>query len=164
MLHNPITGEAMDKKKIWQVIVAIFATGEGSGLALMSLKTDSAWFQGLVLSPVHPPFVVFGIVWTALYVLMGSSFVLAILNPKMTKGVHIGYILNIFLGAMWSPAFFLLQSPLAGLLVAAATLVNAAILLRNVRKISREASYMIIPYLVWIAFATYLNAAIIALN
>ncbi|MEA5002947.1 MAG: TspO/MBR family protein, partial [Christensenella sp.] len=137
---------------------------EGSGLALMSLKTDSPWFLGLTLSPVHPPYVVFGIVWTTLYVLMGCSFVISILNPKMTKGVHIGYILNIFLGAMWSPAFFLLKSPLAGLLVAVATLVNAAILLRNVWKVSHEASYMIIPYLVWIAFATYLNAAIIALN
>ncbi len=164
MIHNPYTGEVMDKKKIWQVIVAIFATGEGSGLALMSLQTDSSWFMGLTLSPVHPPYVVFGIVWTTLYVLMGCSFVISILNPKITKSIHIGYILNIFLGAMWSPAFFLLKSPLAGLLVAIATALNALVLLVKVRKISHEASYMILPYLIWILFATYLNAAIIALN
>lgn len=164
MMHNPFTGEAMDKKKIWQVVVAIFATGEGSGLALMSLKTDSPWFMGLTLSPVHPPYVVFGIVWTTLYILMGCSFVISILNPKIAKGIHIGYIINIFLGAMWSPAFFLLKSPLAGLLVAIATVVNAAILFRNTIKISREAAYMMIPYIAWLCFATYLNAAIIALN
>ena len=164
MIHNPFTGEAMDKKKIWQVVVAVFATGEGSGLALMSLNTNSQWFQSLTLSPVHPPYVVFGIVWTTLYILMGCSFVISILNPKMTKGIHIGYILNIFLGAMWSPAFFLLKSPLAGLLVAIATAVNAIILYCNTHKISKEAAYMMIPYFIWILFATYLNAAIIALN
>ncbi|MEG0630404.1 MAG: TspO/MBR family protein [Christensenellaceae bacterium] len=164
MIHDPYTKSEISKKQLWQLIVAVFATGEGSGLALMAMRPQSAWFTQLVLSPVHPPTWLFGLIWTTLYVLMGSSFVISLLHPNVTKSIHIGYIINIFLGALWSPAFFLLENPTLAILLAIGTIINAVILFPKVHKISKEAAFLMIPYIIWLIFATYLNAAVLFLN
>ena len=66
--------------------------------------------------------------------------------------------------AIWSPVFFGLEAPKLGLAVIAALLVSLAATLIAFWRIDRLAGLLLAPYLVWVCYATALNAAIVALN
>jgi translocator protein len=135
--------------------------------SLITYPGVTGWFAGLSKPWFSPPNWVFGPVWTILYILMGISLWLVIRNGWEEK--HIRKAMALFglqLGAnfLWSLLFFGLQSPLGGLidiLVLLALIIGTILSFRN---ISLPASYLLIPYLCWVSFATLVNAAIVILN
>lgn len=126
----------------------------------------NSWYASLTLPPLTPPPWVFGPAWTILYTLIAVSIVVyyRARPPEgrlVTTAVLAFHLLTNFI---WSPLFFGLQRPglaLADILLLDVSLVAVILLFRRA---SRLAAALLAPYLLWVLFATYLNAGIVALN
>ena len=132
-----------------------------------STGSGQAWYAGLVKPALNPPSWVFGPAWTTLYALMGIAAFLVWRNGWERKDVRIAlgvFGIQLFLNAIWSIIFFGLQSP--GWALVDITLLWFAIVwtIAVFYKISKPAAYLLVPYLLWVSFATYLNYAIWTLN
>ena len=133
--------------------------------SIFTASTVSSWYPTLIKPNFSPPGWLFAPVWVLLYFLMGISLYLiwqkrAKDNNKSLIVFGIQLILNVF----WSLLFFGLMSPLYGLIDILFLL--AAIILTIVFsfKISSYAAILLVPYLVWVSFATVLNYSIVSLN
>ena len=124
------------------------------------------WFDALQKPAAMPPGWLFGAAWSVLYVLLGIAIALILAAPKSKPrdaGIAL-FALQLALNFSWSPIFFGLHKAQLALSVIAAMLVlsiGAAIAFAKVRP---AASLLMIPYLAWLCFATYLNFEIVALN
>jgi tryptophan-rich sensory protein len=123
------------------------------------------WFPLLMKPSWNPPSWVFGPVWTTLYVLMGVAIWRAWRagGPAATRLVRL-YFVQLFFNALWSVLFFGLKQPawaLADILVLWVLLVW---LQAGLWRSDRAAGALWVPYVLWVSFATALNAAIVRLN
>lgn len=125
------------------------------------------WYAGLRKPDLAPPNWVFAPVWTILYLLMGISlfFILnvgperrPVREPVVIFGVQLA--LNI----LWSYLFFGMQSPLLGLIGIVALWVMIVLTIVSFFKVSKLAALLLVPYLIWVGFASYLNYALLILN
>ena len=126
-----------------------------------------AWYATLNKPFFAPPNWVFGPVWTLLYFLMGVSFYLVWKQGIKQKRVRIACLLflaQLGFNLIWSPIFFGLQAPLLGLIVIMAMWMLIVMTMKKFYLLSRPAFYLLVPYLLWVSFATLLNAAIVVLN
>lgn len=135
--------------------------------AVITMPAITTWYVGLIKPAFNPPSWIFGPVWTLLYLMIGISFFL-IWNKKTKietkQNAFIVFFIQLFLNAIWSPIFFGLKSPLVALLVIVALWISILLTIINFNKISKLASYLLIPYLLWVSFATVLNFSIWQLN
>lgn len=155
-------------KLIISLALPQLAGGIGS---LFTMNAIPTWYRSLVKPELAPPNWVFGPVWTTLFVLMGIALYLvwkkwAILPWSRTQK---RLALTVFgaqlvLNTLWSIIFFGLQSPGSALieivflwLAIVATIVMFA-------KVSKPAAWLLVPYLLWVSFASYLNFTIWSLN
>jgi len=137
-----------------------------AGLGGLATNTDSAWYRNLELPSWQPPGAAFGPVWAVLYALLARSAYLAWrdLSGSWRTPVLGLYALNGALNLAWTILFFRAHRPvIAGIeiLVLLATILALIILMRPV---SRQASWALVPYALWVAFATALTWAIAAKN
>ncbi len=124
------------------------------------------WYATLEKPFFAPPNWLFGPAWTLLYFLMGISFYL-IWQQKNNRQNIIAkrvFFAQLFLNFIWSPVFFGLRSPLLGLLVIIALWLMIVVTIYKFYPLSKGAAYLLLPYLLWVSFATTLNAAILLLN
>lgn len=147
-----------DKKAL-----ATFLALVGAAAVAGSMAQPDAWYESLVRPALAPPNIVFPIVWTALYVMMA----VAAWRVWKIAGVDAGvkaWGVQLALNALWSPIFFGRHAILAALVVIAALWL--AILVTTVLFFRRDkaAGWLMVPYLAWVSFATYLNAAFLQLN
>jgi len=156
------------RKYIFKLIVSIIAC-QLAGVIGSAFTTPAipTWYAALVKPPFTPPSWLFAPAWITLYVLMGISASLVWrvgLDQKRVRTALILFLVQLVLNALWSVAFFGLQSPLGGIIVI--VLLWAAILLTILRffKISTAAGALLVPYIAWVTFAATLNAYIYALN
>lgn len=132
-----------------------------------SIEAIPNWYTNINKPFFSPPNWIFGPVWTILYLLMGISVYLIWVQNKNRKKVTAAikqFLFQLFLNLIWSPIFFGLRSPLLGLIV---IVIMWAAILQTIRKfypLSKIASYLLVPYLAWVSFATILNASIFILN
>ncbi len=155
-------------KKITQLIVSILGClSVGIVGALFTTPAIPTWYNTLSKPLFSPPSWVFGPAWTMLYIMIGISLYLvwtkkSDANTKQ-NALYI-FFAQLFLNAIWSPIFFGLQSPFIALIII--TLLWATIIINiNVfYKVSKTAALLLIPYLLWVSFATVLNFAIWQLN
>ena len=125
------------------------------------------WYAGLNKPSWQPPAWLFGPVWTLLYVLMGIALYLVWRTGLAAKGVKLAialFLVQLVLNALWSFAFFGAESPLAGLVVIVALWAMIAATIAAFAPVSRAAAALLVPYILWVSFATVLNAAIYLLN
>ncbi|WP_440946827.1 TspO/MBR family protein [Methanosarcina sp. T3] len=146
------------------IIICLLAGAIGSIFASSSFES---WYLLLEKPAFNPPSRVFFPVWTTLYTLMGISLYLVWENGLQKKEVKVGVFLfglQLGLNILWSLLFFGLQSPYLAFLEI--LLLWLAILLTVIQfwKISKTASYLLIPYLLWVSFAALLNYQIWVLN
>ena len=157
-------------KLIIAVGVCELAGVVGSVFTVSSIPT---WYAGLMKPALNPPAWVFGPAWTTLYLLMGISvFLVWSSYAKASEGqekrkIKIALVifgLQLFLNATWSIIFFGLKNP--GWAFVDITLLWLAILATILAfyKISRPAAYLLLPYILWVSFAGYLNYSIWTLN
>lgn len=155
--------------KPWQKLIIALGLPQLAG-ALGSLSTYSnikSWYQFLERPALAPPNWVFGPVWTTLYVLMGIAAFLVWregLRKTAVRKALVIFCFQLALNALWSVLFFGLQSPLLGLYGIAALWLAIALNIRLFYKVSPAAGLLLLPYLAWVSFASYLNYMIYALN
>lgn len=124
-------------------------------------------YKAEVVKPaLSPPPVVFPIVWVILYALMGWGAALVYLNSRgrdRTVSMTL-YIVQLLFNFMWSIIFFNLEAFLPALIWIAALWVLILFMIIYFKRVSRTAAMLQIPYIIWVAFATYLNAGVWTLN
>ena len=127
------------------------------GLASSNTSTD-IWYQSLLKSELNPPGYVFGIVWPILYLLMSVS---AYRTFKVTKNL---FLLQLFFNTIWSWLFFSFHMPVIALLnIWLLIFLNIKLLFQMIR-IDKISGIIYIPYVIWLAFASYLNLFIVINN
>lgn len=124
------------------------------------------WYASLEKPFFNPPNWVFGPVWTLLYVLIGVSLYLLWTHQtdKPKTHVYLIFIGQIWLNALWSLVFFGLHEPWFGLGVILLLLLSIVLLMRAYWPFNKVAAYLLVPYLLWVLFATALNLSIALLN
>lgn len=125
------------------------------------------WYTTLAKPVFAPPNWLFGPAWTLLYFLMGTAFYLVWKQGWQTKNVKdagMYFFAQLALNFIWSPVFFGLRAPMLGLGVIVAMWVLIVLTMTKFYPLSKSAFYLLVPYLLWVSFATLLNAAIVVLN
>lgn len=151
----------MSMKNLPKFLVSIVIC-EGAGL-IGSVFTFSAipnWYITLNKPTFSPPNFLFGPVWTTLYFLMGVSLYLV---WKKKNSLKLFWI-HLFFNATWSIMFFGLRNPLLGLINILILWLLIVIVIYKFWKINKTAGLLLLPYLAWVSFATYLNYSIWILN
>ena len=126
-----------------------------------------SWYVSLKKPFFTPPDWVFAPVWVILYILMGVAafFVWRKGWPqKQTRSALILFGVQLILNVLWSFMFFGLRSPLAGLIEISILSVALLFTIQSFLQISRIAGLLLIPYFLWVAFASGLNLSIWVLN
>ncbi len=133
-----------------------------SGIATVSGIKD--WYVHLNKPFFNPPNYLFGPVWSLLYLLMGISLFMILQYTVSKKKAILIFSIQLFFNFWWSFLFFKFQ--LLGLSLIEIMLMWLSILwmIIEFRKINKTAGYLQIPYLLWVTFATLLNASIWYLN
>ncbi|MDO8340059.1 MAG: TspO/MBR family protein [Candidatus Burarchaeum sp.] len=135
--------------------------------SLYTMPAIPGWYAGLNKPAFTPPSWVFGPVWTSLYILMGISLYLVLGRGLGAWGVKPAlslFSIQLVLNFLWSYLFFGLRSPLAGLICIALLWVELALTIVAFSRISRKAALLLVPYLLWVTFAVYLNFSIWLMN
>jgi Tryptophan-rich sensory protein (mitochondrial benzodiazepine receptor homolog) len=127
---------------------------------------DNPWFAALIKPAAYPPPATFGIVWTVLYVLMGIALamVLAARGAKGRRSAIIAFAVQFVLNLAWSPIFFGAHMLTGGLVVITILDISVIVTIALFLKVRPLAAALLIPYLIWILFATYLNFAFLQAN
>lgn len=155
-------------KKLKPFIVSVVAALAVGGLSAAVTSSSMDIYSKINRPPLSPPSILFPIVWTILFTLMGISaaIVWQFRNEKhdIARIALIVYGVNLAVNFIWSLIFFNMQAYLFAfiwILLLLAVIVAMIILFKQV---SPLAAYLQIPYLLWVAFAAYLNFAIYLLN
>ena len=130
------------------------------------MNYDKKWYKSLKNSPLTPPDYVFGIVWPILYITMFIAFVLVAVSSKCKYVCFplVIFLVGLFFNLIWSYLFFTLKQPvIAGIDLVIMYILNLLTLF-YFYKITPIATYILIPYTLWITFALYLNMYIILNN
>ncbi len=130
-------------------------------------RPNLAWYATLDKPGFTPPNETFPVVWTILFAVMALSGWLAWRSPgeEEDRRAAFGWFLTqLAIGVVWSYAFFWLQSPGLGLVVVLLLLVAIVITIVYFDRLSRPAALLLLPYVLWVAFAASLNFAIWFLN
>ena len=127
------------------------------------------WYTSLNNSVLTPAGWVFSVVWTLLYFLLGLALFFIMQKNNINehynkKSAYILFAVNMVLNTLWSFAFFGLQYPELALLLLTAMIITAIFMLRSFYQVSKAAFWLVVPYIVWLMFAFYLNGMIIYLN
>lgn len=155
-------------KNTWKLIVSVIGCELigilGTPFTISAIPT---WYATLNKPFFAPPNWLFGPAWTLLYFLMGVAFYLIWKQGWQKKKNKIAgkyFLAQLALNFIWSPIFFGLRMPLLGLIVIVAMWIMIAITMKKFYPLSKLAFYLLVPYLLWVSFATLLNGAIVVLN
>lgn len=159
----------MKVNKMFKLIIAIgislLAGVAGSFFTTPAIQ--SGWYTELAKPALNPPAWIFGPVWTTLYVLMGIAAFLVWKkgldrrDVKIALGIFIGQLV---LNTLWSIIFFGLHSPGGALIEIVFLWLAILATIITFAKIFKPAAWLLVPYILWVSFAMYLNYSIYVLN
>ena len=149
-------------KKILLYLAATFAFGVIG--ALLGGGTGQI-YTSLNKPPLSPPGIVFPIVWSILYLLIGigAYFLSNEKNPKSSFLLKI-YWVQLILNALWPLIFWRLRAYEFAAVIIVALIILVVILTIGSFKINKLSAILFLPYIVWLLFALYLNIGIAVLN
>ena len=158
----------MNRTQHWLALIGSIVLSQLAGLVgtIYTIPAIPTWYAGLTKTFFNPPSWLFGPVWTTLYTLMGVALYLVWRSPKgkaRTYGIA-WFMVQLVLNALWSKLFFGLQNPLYGLVGIVFLLVSIIMTIWYFRKVSAPAAWLLAPYILWVSFATLLNASLWYLN
>ncbi|MBU1448805.1 tryptophan-rich sensory protein [Patescibacteria group bacterium] len=158
----------MKRNDIIKLLAAIIVS-EGAGIigSLFTTPSIPTWYASLAKPALNPPSWVFAPVWTTLFAFMGIAAFLVWRKGLERKDVRIAlsvFALQLVLNTLWSILFFGFHTPLLALIEIVALWCAIAVTIGAFHRISQPAAYLLVTYLLWVSFATYLNAALWALN
>lgn len=145
-------------KKYKYIILNIAISLGIGGLSAFFTMNSMDMYQNINRPKLAPPGYIFPIVWTILYVLMGiSSYLIHRSNHKNKETALIIYYFQLLINFSWPIFFFNYQNFLLALAILFILNILVIILIKVTYSINHLASYLLIPYLIWILFALYLN-------
>jgi benzodiazapine receptor len=152
------------KKLAISIGVCLLAGVVGSVFTADSIPT---WFAGINKPGFSPPNWLFGPVWTLLYIMMGISAYL--IWMKGWKKNEVKRALDVFgaqliLNLFWSIIFFGFRNPQYAFIEIIVLWIAIAYTIERFYRIEKRAAYLLIPYLMWVTFAAFLNYSIWILN
>lgn len=148
-------------KKLLFYIAIPLAVG---GLAAALSGGMGEAYQSYISPPLSPPGWLFPIVWTILYALMGYASYLVAEAPGENKKALRLYALQLALNFLWPILFFRFELVLPALILLIALWVMVLLTIRAFSEVSERAGDLLIPYILWLSFALYLNFGIFLLN
>lgn len=151
----------------WSLLTvpAIVLLGFLSG-RLANSGYGNRWFDALEKPALMPPGWLFGVAWTILYILMGLALAI-VLHARGAKGrgpAIVLFLVQLLMNLAWSPLFFRAHQVGSALMLILALIVIVAITIWLFGRIRRVAGLLLLPYLAWLAFASFLNYEIGRLN
>lgn len=147
---------------LWPVAGAGMCLGLGIASGLSTAGGDNSWYQVLEKPPGTPPPWVFGPVWSVLYVMMGVAAGRLVFRRAWPAVGLFG--LQFALNLAWTPVFFGAREVGLALAVILALWVSLLATILLARKRDRVSAWLLVSYLAWVSYATYLNAGIFWLN
>lgn len=175
-------------EKTLRIVLAVLFVAIVATLGRAFTDTASQWYQGLTLPALQPPPIVFSVAWSVLYLLFAASLSIVLIKSagsppapaqndpdaakksflpiwnNKNKSTLLLYFASGVLNVLWSYTFFRLENPAGALFVLIVTVITAALLIADAFRISKVAAYLLVPYLIWLCFALYLNYEIAFLN
>ena len=156
------------KKRTWKVYALwIFFAEAVGGLSGWLTRDGMRIYKAEVAKPpLSPPSIVFPIVWTILFALMGvgaARVYTAPPSPARTRGLRL-FLVQLAINFCWSMIFFNIQSFGFAFLWLVALWLLILWMTLTYAKADRPAAWMQVPYLLWVAFAGYLNLGVWVLN
>ena len=152
-------------KKLISLIISILIPLAVGGLSAYLTKDSMNQYSQIIKPEFSPPAIVFPIVWTILYILMGiSSYIICSSDSSMKQTALNWYAIQLLFNFIWSLIFFNLGNYLFAFVWLIALIVIICIMIYQFYKISPLAAYLQIPYLLWCLFAAFLNYNIYLLN
>ena len=127
------------------------------------LISGSMDYQDLVQPPFAPPSIVFPIAWTILYLLIGIAYFLFRKTSDDLK-TRVIYYIQLFLNALWSIIFFVWKMRLFSIIWIIILLLLIIVLTYQFYQYKKISAYLLIPYLIWLIYATYINIGVYILN
>jgi len=145
------------------LLLCFIAAGLGYFLTNEGVRV---WYPKLLKPSLNPPNWVFGPVWGVLYTMMAVAWYKIRIKPITTdiKVANAFFVLQLILNVLWSYAFFYRHSPVLGLTVIAILWLMILITTLLFARQSTTAAWLMVPYLLWVSFASYLNFSIWLLN
>ena len=155
-------------KSNWKTYAFWIGLSEAVGLLAGLLTRNSVQIYSMMIQrpPLSPPAIVFPIVWTILYALMGISAArirLAEPSAEQKKASNL-FVAQLIVNFFWPLFFFNLQAFGFALLWLILLWVLVFLLIRATKEVDKLAYLLLIPYLAWLTFALYLNAGVVVLN
>lgn len=150
-----------------QLLLCIAIPLAVGGLSAFLTSDNMRLFEQIQKPPLSPPALLFPIVWTILYVLMGIASYLVLRSNKENQQVGSAlkaYGLQLVFNFFWSLIFFNAEAYLFSFIWLVIMWVLIIITIIRFYRISKPAGYLMIPLLIWVTFAGYLNLAIYFLN
>ena len=156
----------MDNKTFFKRYINWLIPLAVGGLAAL-LSGGMANYRAINQPPLSPPGWIFPLVWSVLYVLMGEAAYRIQTSGRdaaqVKKAIQI-YIIQLALNLLWPIVFFRWQNYLGAFFVIVALWVAILITLRRFSQIDETAGDLLIPYILWVTFAAYLNLGVFLLN
>ena len=137
--------------------LASITSGSGPG---------NAWYDALVKPAINPPPIVFPIVWSTLYVLMGLALAMVLsASGAAGRGVAvIAFVVQMVLNLAWSQVFFAAHQLTGGLIVIGLMALAIVATIGLFARVRTTAAWLLAPYLAWVLFAGFLNWQFLELN
>lgn len=134
-------------------------------LGLLTQANIYPWYEHLNKSSLTPPGFIFSLVWTLLYALLAViAWILSNHNKVSSKKVTVLFALQMLMNWAWTPLFFGLHwFMLSAVWLVSLTCLNV-ILIIEAKKTHKTIAWLLIPYLFWLVFASYLNVVIALMN
>lgn len=156
------------RRKIKPYIISIIIALAVGGLSAFLTRSSMEVYTNIKQPPLAPPSVVFPIVWTILFILMGVSSAMVYVKGRessvpVSEALKI-YALQLILNFFWTIIFFNMQSYLFAFIWLVLLWIAIILMIVSFRKVSPAAAWLQVPYLLWVTFAGYLNLMIYILN
>ncbi len=156
------------KPKIRTYIISIAIALTVGGLSALLTSGNMDIYSEITKPPLAPPSILFPIVWTILYILMGISSAIIYserdVNAAKANRALIIYGINLFLNFFWSIIFFNMRAYLFAFIWLVLLWAVILTMIKKFAQIKPVAGILQIPYLLWVTFAGYLNLSIYLLN
>jgi benzodiazapine receptor len=150
------------------LIVSILITeGIAVTASIFTISQIPVWYSTLNKPSFNPPNWLFGPVWTILYVLIATAAYLVWQrrdDSDLYKKARAAYIMQLVLNFSWSAVFFGMHQVLGALVVIGLLWVSIVTVIYYFGKFTKVAAWLLVPYLLWVSFASVLNLYIYLLN
>lgn len=155
-------------KKIKPYVISVAIALAVGGLSALLTKNNMSVYNNIERPALAPPMVVFPIVWSILFILMGISSAMVWVNREKDPDTAFAalrvYGMQLIINFFWSIIFFNMQAYLFAFIWLVLLWIFILVMIAQFRKISPLAAYLQLPYLLWVTFAGYLTLMIYLLN